>query len=289
MPVWDKYVEIRGMVTPGIDFPEDCIEIDKDMIIKKASAGSCAVHLRVETKEGEELHFSQADKSAEERVLNFASLYTFFSGIAVGMSEAGAGTISADEPLGRFGGLTVTLRMEYGPEVKAKVTNKERRLVSSYVEYFKEHEKLLSIPYLRNALHYLYYSMRMHRTEDRLIHLMVSLESLFSRESQELSYRISLRATSLLTNMFDDRTPKDIVGDMKDLYDKRSAIVHGNQGVEVSVDDMQRLEAYVRRALKGFLHLAETMDRDDILQLLDGSLVDDAERERLKALVKSIM
>ena len=49
--------------------------------------------------------------------------------------------------------------------------------------------------YLRNAIDYYYRSLGDFRLEEKLIDLMISLESLFSRETQELRLRISLRAS----------------------------------------------------------------------------------------------
>lgn len=290
MPVWDRYIAIEGMVISGMEFPQDYIEIDKNMIIKKAKEGSCAVHLRIETEEGEELRTSRNAQNADERVLNFASLYALFSDRSVNIRSAGVATIGKCEQLGDFKGLVVGVRAKYPPDVKTKRTEEERKIITDYIEYFKDHERtLINTPYLRNALHYFYYATRTQRVEDRLISLMISLESLFSREIQELSYRLGLRAASLICYMFEGKTPSDIFMDIRELYKKRNFVVHGREEVEVTHGDIQRLRDYIRKAIRAFLFLAQTMKKDDVLDLLDSSLVDEEKRTQVRSTVKSVL
>ena len=66
---------------------------------------------------------------------------------------------------------------------------------------FEEKEK----SYLRNAIDYYYRSLEDSRLEKKLIDLMISLESLFSREIDELSLRYSLRASFFLSSRDSNR------------------------------------------------------------------------------------
>lgn len=283
MPVWDKYIAIEGMVISGIEFPEDYVKIDENMIIKKAKEGSCAVHLRVKTEESEELRLSQNNKLAEQRVLNYASLYTLFSGRSVKVREAGAKTMGKSERLGDFKGGIAKAYVEYPPDLKKQRLEEERRVINAFVEYFKTHERtLIQNRYLMNALNYFYYATRTQRLEDKLINLMVSLESLFTREIQELSYRLSLRVASLIGDAFKGKTPSDVLEDMKDLYKKRSLIVHGEEKIKITYNDVKKLERYTREAIKVFLFLSQNMDQSDILNLLDCSLIDKEKKDKLR-------
>lgn len=62
--------------------------------------------------------------------------------------------------------------------------------------------------------------------EDKLIDYWVALESLFTSDSnQEVKFRASLRIAAFLGETPENR--KDIYNDMRNSYDRRSAIVHG--------------------------------------------------------------
>lgn len=106
--------------------------------------------------------------------------------------------------------------------------------------------------------------------EDKLISMFISLESLFlgKEERGELRYRLSLRAATLIGNM-SGRKRSELFDDLKRLYDKRSAVVHGG-AEKVTYDDISALETYVRYAVKGFVSLLlQTQTKKDILDLLD--------------------
>jgi len=97
--------------------------------------------------------------------------------------------------------------------------------------------------------------------------LISGLESLLNPGNQELRYTISRNAAVLLGENYDKS--KLIYQDVKDLYDKRSKIVHQGDLKLVSSDDMGKLRHYVRESIKEMCRLG--MDKKEILGMLNAS------------------
>ena len=132
--------------------------------------------------------------------------------------------------------------------------------------------------FLRNALDYYHRSLGDLRLEEKLIDLMVSLESLFSREGQELRLRISLRASSLLS-VGKESERANIFRNIYRLYDKRSKVIHGMELVDLGIFEISLLQDYVREAIKRLIHTG--MLKRTILKLLDESVYDEKKQELL--------
>jgi len=132
--------------------------------------------------------------------------------------------------------------------------------------------------FLRTALDYYHRSLGDLRLEEKLIDLMVSLESLFSREAQELRLRISLRASSLLS-VGQKSERSNIFRKIYRLYDKRSKVVHGAELVDLDIFEISILQQYVREAIKRLIHTE--MSKRNILELLDESTYDEKKKELL--------
>ena len=132
--------------------------------------------------------------------------------------------------------------------------------------------------FLKNAIDYYHRSLSDFRLEEKLIDLMISLESLFSRETQELGLRISLRASFLLSvNQENERS--NIFRNIYTLYRKRSKVVHGTEVVDLDIFEISILQEYVREAIKRLIHTE--MPKKNILRLLDESVYDKEKRELL--------
>ena len=96
--------------------------------------------------------------------------------------------------------------------------------------------------------------------EDRLIDYVIALTSMFSRkkESGLGRYRLSMRIALLLEK--DSEKRKRVRQEILEIYDKRSAIVHGSdvkkfQNFKNMGDLVDKAEEYVRRSLKVLLQL----------------------------------
>ncbi|OGO24828.1 MAG: hypothetical protein A2Z28_08285 [Chloroflexi bacterium RBG_16_51_9] len=91
--------------------------------------------------------------------------------------------------------------------------------------------------------------------EDRLIYQVIAFESLYLHNDQELTYKLALRIAFLLGKRRDKR--KTILSDIKQAYNYRSRIVHGdNPPKRVTLKPaIAKTEDYLRHSIKTFLQL----------------------------------
>lgn len=102
-------------------------------------------------------------------------------------------------------------------------------------------------------------SLAEERPAARLIALAVALESLFSPDDkQEISFKIALGASSLLGGNAEKRN--EIFADLRDLYARRSKVVHGSYDVKkyyegsfVTHEDIDRWSPCLREGILRFL------------------------------------
>jgi hypothetical protein len=97
--------------------------------------------------------------------------------------------------------------------------------------------------------------------------LMSALESLLNPGYQELRYTISRNAAVLLGENNDKS--KLVYEDVKDLYYKRSRIVHQGELKLISSDDLFKLRHYVRESIKEMYRLGT--GKKEILAVLNAS------------------
>jgi len=97
-------------------------------------------------------------------------------------------------------------------------------------------------------------------SEDRLIDYVIALTSLFSRKRERglERYRLSMRVALLLER--DSEKRKKVRQEILEIYDKRSAVVHGReikkfQNFTNLTDLVDKAEEYVRRSIKVLLQL----------------------------------
>lgn len=115
---------------------------------------------------------------------------------------------------------------------------------------------------LRVAMEFFESNREQKSEEQRLIHLMVALESLFSPSDQkELSYRIRQYASQLVGKTSLDRIRINSI--IKNMYDIRSKFVHGSLDVDkyyegslIKVENNIELMDITRRCILAFLTLA---------------------------------
>lgn len=175
--------------------------------------------------------------------------------------------------------------------VKRIVTDEEREKNIPFIKKtMAKYELVKSIfqvkkkAFLRNAIDYYHRSLGDSRLEEKLIDLMISLESLFSKkgEQQELRLRYSLRASFLLSVGQESELP-NIFRNVYELYKKRSKVVHGTRVVDLDRSKISILQKYVREAIQRFIHIE--MPKKAILELIDDSVYDEEKREQLNQIV----
>ena len=109
-------------------------------------------------------------------------------------------------------------------------------------------------------------SYEIHQNHLSFLSLMISLESLFNPSGEgELRYRIS-RNTAVLIGK-DGNDSQSIWKKMKELYDKRSSVVHSGNPNLISDDDLLILRDYVRRSIKEFYKIGK--GKEEILNMLN--------------------
>ena len=123
-------------------------------------------------------------------------------------------------------------------------------------------------------------------TPERITQAIVSLESaLLSDEKQEVSFRLRLRAASLLR--FAGLDPVQVYIDMGTAYSIRSKYSHGaeikSSLLATAKDLSPRIMNYARLVVVKFFQFPDPAERKDILSKLDLALLDDRERNNLEA------
>lgn len=160
----------------------------------------------------------------------------------------------------------------------------ERGLVSSYSssEYILKSEELsefrdlwklvLESKYHQSksvsiAIRRFNYAYDREKNEDEIIDYLISFEALFFKnEKQELREKLSRRVARLLENDFDNR--KRLSKTIKDFYDKRSSIVHGDE-TEISPEYVNEIQDVLRKSIKKILEKILTQHHDEIIDHLD--------------------
>ncbi|MCH7561395.1 MAG: hypothetical protein IIC67_08550 [Thaumarchaeota archaeon] len=116
--------------------------------------------------------------------------------------------------------------------------------------------------------------------EDKILDLMICLESLLQGEQGELRFRLSIRTALFLET---DKSKRNrIYKIVKKGYDVRSDIAHGGDASVVKIDEQEitleqlviEIEEYVRRSIKEFIkQLNDNKNRGTIIRKLDDSIL----------------
>lgn len=286
-PEWERRFKINGLLVSGVEIPER-VEVDQDFVLigLHSEPESCIACLRLKTSERVNLYATQESKNAEERTLNFVAMYSLFTYFEPTMEEMGAASIEKSKPLGTSEMLTGRLRAVIPEEKKPEILKREHGRLEKSIEFFRLNETTVrKNSYLMNALHYFYYGMIAERHEEKLIDFMISLEALYMREIQELGYRLSLRVATLLGNHYKDKTSDQIAEEIRNLYNKRSRVVHGEPET-IDSGEMSRLVDYTRRSLLAFFKLSPELEKRQILELLDAAIFEGESRELVKKMTE---
>lgn len=94
--------------------------------------------------------------------------------------------------------------------------------------------------------------------------LMIGLEALLNPSTYEVKYRVSRNMAVLLGHSKSDA--ELAFKDIKDMYDKRSEIVHSGKRTVVKQQDMLKLREYLRNAIKEIYMIGK--GKDELVSLL---------------------
>ena len=107
--------------------------------------------------------------------------------------------------------------------------------------------------------------------DDRIIDYTIGLEALLLNIRDELRYRFALRGASILVDAFGDK--KQRFQELKDLYDSRSDIVHGQNISSLNLHAMQTQgEKFLREIWKWFFRRRE-LSRDEAIAILEDRIL----------------
>lgn len=156
-----------------------------------------------------------------------------------------------------------------GIEYGSYVTPEPFTIAESEKEDLKEFIKDVEIPFNYNYLQLSFenfeLSYEIQNENMQFLTLMNGLESLFHPSNEgELTYRLSRNTAVLLGENKENAI--DIQRDMRELYRKRSAIVHRGRA-DISEEDLLKLRYYTRESIKEISKIDE--NKDDILKMLN--------------------
>lgn len=137
-------------------------------------------------------------------------------------------------------------------------------------QHFIENTKLpFREKFLQLAFESFELSYEIHDINLAFISLMISMETLFNRSDRELRYRISRNTAVLLGE--NHKKSEDIFKDIKNLYDRRSEVVHGltNKKTTKNIreEELLRLRNYVRESIKEIERIGK--NKSDLLETLN--------------------
>ena len=95
--------------------------------------------------------------------------------------------------------------------------------------------------------------------------LMISLEALLNPDRSEVTHRVSRNTAVLLGK--DKEDSRTIFSEIKDLYKKRSKIVHTGNSNSINEEDLLKLRHYVRESIKEISKIGDT--KDELSKMLD--------------------
>jgi hypothetical protein len=122
-----------------------------------------------------------------------------------------------------------------------------------------------AMPFLELAFENFELSYEIDNTNLSFLTLVISLETLLNRGPYELRYSLSRNAAALLGR--DKEQFIMIFNEVKNLYDKRSEIVHSGKTGVIAPEDLLRIRYYVRKSVKEVCRIGK--DKDDLLALLN--------------------
>ncbi len=111
-------------------------------------------------------------------------------------------------------------------------------------------------------------SYEMHNLNLLCLSLMISMEAMFNLRRSEVAFQVSRNAAVLLGK--DKENSEQIFRNMKELYNKRSNIVHGSkvqQTKRISGPDIVNLREYVRQSIKEIYFIGK--DKPEIVDVLN--------------------
>lgn len=142
------------------------------------------------------------------------------------------------------------------------------KLNSNEVEQLQDFINKVKMPFEKNlqlAFESFELSYENHSGAMNFLSLMIAMEVMLNRGGNELRYTISRNAAVLLGK--DKGDSEHVFEEIRDLYDKRSSLVHRGFTSEINSKDVLRLRHYVREAIKEMQSVGK--DPEEIRDILN--------------------
>ena len=125
--------------------------------------------------------------------------------------------------------------------------------------------------YLQNALTFYRRSLLARTNDEALIDLITALESMFSLESQEIRYRLSLRVACFVAGM-DAKLRKQVYDTVHEMYGKRNRIIHSGKSTDgVTLGEIGTLRDFVRISISKLMEITQT--KKDVVAGIDSVII----------------
>ena len=280
-----EYLQI-GFSVKGLVPPEQETVFDDYILIRQNTKSKEAmIFFKVPIKKEEERR--EIEYRCSDSLKNLLQIYGLVSDHYAKESGQVSQRISSACPFGSIENSWIaTLTQKLNEKEKEEQKQREFSYIKQTIDKYKTIEMTLQTKkkgFLRNAIDYYYRSLGENEyLEQKFVDLMIAFEYLFSDQNGESKLRYSLRAGFLLSIGKEDKRP-EIVENVRNLYGKRSDIVHGRGNLELTYGDTEILRQYVKKAIKQLLYI--DMPKKDFLTFLDESVYNEKKYEELTAKV----
>lgn len=216
-------------------------------------------------KDTPEIKPGQFLTEAEEKIKKTVTIFRLFKKERIGYNLMVQPL--SEEP--RYGHTTRFLLHQrlWTSEEKPEIYTLEKGEVQPFINFFKNFYK---IPFSKFNLAIEYFNksyIEPYTPRDSFLDLMITLENLFLKKtSQELSYKLSMRMAYILGKDKEDRI--NIYCFIKDAYNLRSKIVHGEKSNKLDNQKFLELREFSRKSIIYFLENKDNWDGKKIDRLI---------------------
>ena len=246
-------------------------------------------------KKGGKLHAyllgdeSDAGKN-EEKLAPYLWMSCLVSNKSPDLEGGGGVSIGAKEELGTKPVGSMSIGIGLPDEAAAEIEHHAHKFLGFIG---KLHDKYIDVVsenrFIEIALDYFYEAKKKFvHSDEGFISAMISMEALYNEGPSDIKYKLSHRAAFLLSLC--EIEPIESFENLKDLYNKRSKLVHGD--VSLTRDpDRHLISNYTRKSIIVFLILLRSEVRRkigknkrkiNILKEIDYAMLDEDKRKSLK-------
>ena len=201
-------------------------------------------------KDTPEIEPGQFLDEAEEKIKKAVTIFRLFKKETIGYNLI-VQPLSEVQEYGQTTRFLLHQRL-WTSEKKPEIYTLEKSEIQPFISFFKDLHKIqfskfdLAIEYFNKSY------IEPYTPRDSFLDLMITLENLFLKGThQELSYKLSMRMAYVLGEGQKDRI--DIFNFIKDAYNLRSKIVHGEKSDKLNNQKLLELRKLTRKSIIYFL------------------------------------